>query len=167
MKQTLLAAAALSTLALGACQTGEPQQRAAINPALADQPAAQGLIAESSAYDYTTTVSRVQDALEARPVTIFTTVDHAAGARDAGMQLSPSTLFIFGNPKAGTPLMQANPALGIELPMKILVIETTNGVQVLRQNIPVILSQYGVTPEDVNAASIEQTLSAIVDEAAS
>ena len=83
------------------------------------------------------------------------------------MQLSPSTLFIFGNPKAGTPLMQANPALGIELPMKILVIETTNGVQVLRQNIPVILSQYGVTPEDVNAASIEQTLSAIVDEAAS
>ncbi|WP_018148774.1 DUF302 domain-containing protein [Henriciella marina] len=166
MKQTLLAVAAFATLTLGACQTDEPRQQAVINPDLADQPAAQALVAENSAHDYATTVTRLQSALEARPVTIFAKVDHAEGARGAGMQLAPSALFIFGNPQAGTPLMQANPALGLELPMKILVLETENGVQILRQDISAVLRQYGVEAASVNAAQIEETLAGIVAEAA-
>ena len=166
MKQTLLAAAAIATLAIGACETSEPRQPAAINPQLANQPAAQGLVAEDSTHDFATTVSRLEAALEARPLTVFATVDHAAGARDAGLELAPSTLFIFGNPEAGTPLMQANPALGLELPMKILVVQTGNGVQILRQNISAVARQYGVAPQDVNTGSLEETLAAIVSEAA-
>ena len=62
--------------------------------------------------------------------------------------------------------MQANPALGLELPMKILVVQTGNGVQILRQNISAVARQYGVAPQDVNAGSLEATLAAIVGEAA-
>ncbi|WP_182481879.1 DUF302 domain-containing protein [Henriciella algicola] len=164
MKQSLLAAAAIAAVSLSACQTGAPQGPV-IDPELAEQPAAQALIAADSANDFVTTVSKLRAALETRPLTIFAMVDHAEGAGEAGLELSPSTLFIFGNPQAGTPLMQANPALGIELPMKILVIETNSGVQVLRQDISALVSQYGLNPESVNAAGIEETLAGIVAEA--
>ena len=164
MKQSLLAAAAIAAVSLSACQTGAPQGPV-IDPELAEQPAAQALIAADSANDFVTTVSKLRAALEKRPVTIFAMVDHAEGADEAGLELSPSTLFIFGNPQAGTPLMQANPALGIELPMKILVIETNSSVQVLRQDISALVSQYGLNPESVNAAEIEETLAGIVAEA--
>ena len=164
MKQSLLAAAAIAAVSLSACQTGAPQGPV-IDPELAEQPAAQALIAADSADDFVTTVSKLRAALEKRPVTIFAMVDHAEGASEAGLELSPSTLFIFGNPQAGTPLMQANPALGIELPMKILVIETGTGVHVLRQDIGALVSQYGLDPESVNASRVEETLADIVAEA--
>jgi uncharacterized protein (DUF302 family) len=165
MKQALLATAAIAAVSLSACQTGITQNQPVISPELADQPAAQALIAEDSANDFAATVSKLRAALEKRPLTIFAMVEHSKGAADSGLELAPSTLFIFGNPKAGTPLMQANPALGMELPMKILVIETSSGVQVLRQDIGALLNQYGVAPDSVNAGKIEDTLSGIVAEA--
>lgn len=165
MKQALLVAASIAALSLSACQTGAPKGPV-IDPELAEQPAAQALIAADSANDFVTTVSKLRAALEKRPLTIFAMVDHSKGAWDAGLELAPSTLFIFGNPKAGTPLMQANPALGMELPMKILVIETSSGVQILRQDIEALVRQYGVTADSVNADRIEETLSGIVAEAA-
>jgi len=165
MKQALLATAAIAAVSLSACQTGITQNQPVISPELADQPAAQALIAEDSANDFAATVSKLRAALEERPLTIFAMVEHSKGAADSGLELAPSTLFIFGNPKAGTPLMQANPALGMELPMKILIIETSSGVQVLRQDISALLNQYGVAPDSVNTGKIEDTLSGIVAEA--
>ncbi len=65
-------------------------------------------------------LDRLETALRARGVTIFARIDHAAGAASVGMDLRPTELLIFGNPKAGTPLMQANQAIGLDLPLKIL-----------------------------------------------
>jgi uncharacterized protein (DUF302 family) len=57
--------------------------------------------------------------LEQRGIKVAARVDHAAGAKSAGLGLPPTEVLMFGNPKLGTPLMQANPAIGIDLPMKI------------------------------------------------
>lgn len=169
MKQALIAAASATMLIAAGCQNNDPlgdMDRPVIDPQIAEQPATQAIIAEPSQNDYQTTISKLETALASRPLTVFATVDHAAGAREAGLTLAPSTLFIFGNPKSGTPIMQENPALGLELPMKILVVETENGVQVLRQNLSATLEQYDVDPASVNAGKIEETLATIVSEAA-
>ncbi|WP_084420813.1 DUF302 domain-containing protein [Henriciella litoralis] len=164
MKHSILAAIAGASILASACATN-PELENMVQEEAAEQPSTQAIIAAQSASDFATTVDQLRAALESRPLTIFATVEHAEGARKAGLSLSPSTLFIFGNPKSGAPLMQANPALGIELPMKILVIETDQGVQVIRQDIFGVLQQYGVSPENTPAAKMDETLAAIVAEA--
>jgi uncharacterized protein (DUF302 family) len=59
--------------------------------------------------------------LDARGIRIFATIDHAAGARDAGLELADEVVLIFGNPAVGTALMQADPASGLDLPLRLLV----------------------------------------------
>jgi uncharacterized protein (DUF302 family) len=66
-------------------------------------------------------MDRLESELRARSVTIFARVDHAAGAAAVGLALRPTELLIFGSARAGTPLMQANQTVGIDLPLKALV----------------------------------------------
>jgi uncharacterized protein (DUF302 family) len=79
------------------------------------------LVVATSPHDVTSTVAKVEAALRARGITLFAAVDHAAGAREAGLELADEVLLVFGNPKAGTALMQADPSVGIELPLRMLV----------------------------------------------
>lgn len=79
-----------------------------------------GLITVPSHYGVKALMDRLEGELRARGITIFARVDHAQGAAAAGMKLRPTELLIFGNPKAGTPLMQANQTIGIDLPLKFL-----------------------------------------------
>jgi uncharacterized protein (DUF302 family) len=79
------------------------------------------LVVATSPHDVTSTVAKVEAALRARGITLFAAVDHAAGAREAGLELADEVLLVFGNPKAGTALMQADPSAGIELPLRMLV----------------------------------------------
>lgn len=65
-------------------------------------------------------LDRLTAALDQRGIKPVARVDHAAGAKTVGMELPPTEILIFGNPKLGTPLMQANPEVGIDLPMKVL-----------------------------------------------
>jgi uncharacterized protein (DUF302 family) len=67
------------------------------------------------------TVDRVIAALGRRGITVFARIDHAAEARKAGLTLADEEVLIFGDPRAGTPLMQADPTIGYELPLRILV----------------------------------------------
>jgi len=67
------------------------------------------------------TVAKLKAAIEASPAKLVALVDHAAGAASVNLPLEPSTLFIFGNPAIGTPVMQANPLAGLDLPLKMLV----------------------------------------------
>jgi uncharacterized protein (DUF302 family) len=76
-----------------------------------------------SKYDFQTTVSRLKAALTAHGVTLFAEIDQSAAAVGAGMALRPTRLFLFGNPKAGTPVMEANPHAALELPLKAVVWE--------------------------------------------
>jgi len=68
---------------------------------------ADGLITVRSAHDFPTTLDRLLKVLEAKGVTVFARIDHAAGAASVGLALRPTTVVVFGNPTAGTPLIQA------------------------------------------------------------
>jgi uncharacterized protein (DUF302 family) len=79
-----------------------------------------GLITIASNHSVKETLDRLADDLKSRSITVFARVDHAAGAASVGMPLRPTEVLIFGNPKAGTPLMQANQTVGLDLPLKVL-----------------------------------------------
>jgi uncharacterized protein (DUF302 family) len=74
-----------------------------------------------SAHNVPATVDRVIAALGRRGITVFARIDHAAGARKAGLELADEELVIFGDPRAGTLLMQADAAVGYELPLRFLI----------------------------------------------
>ncbi len=74
-----------------------------------------------SASGHAATVARLLAAIERRSLTVFARIDHAAAARDAGLELPDEQVIVFGSPRAGTPLMQSDARVGIELPLRILV----------------------------------------------
>ncbi len=95
-----------------------------------------GLVTLPSAHDFDTTLARLVAALEAKGITIFASIDHAAGAASVGLLLRPTTVVVFGNPVAGTPLMQAGQMAGIDLPQKALVWQDADGTVNLTYNDP-------------------------------
>jgi len=116
--------------------------------------------------DFATTNTRLKTAIELRGLTLFTTVDHAAGAAKIGQDLAPNTLYIFGNPKGGTPLILANPALGLDLPLKAQVREQDGQVLITVTDIRTITASAGVSEPAQVIANIEGALNAIMTEAA-
>jgi uncharacterized protein (DUF302 family) len=73
---------------------------------------------------------RLREALDAHGLQLFARIDHAAGARQAAVELEADVLLIFGNTSVGTPLMQADPRVGIELPLRVLIWEDRDGAHV-------------------------------------
>jgi uncharacterized protein (DUF302 family) len=73
------------------------------------------------------TLDRLEADVKSRGMTVFARIDHAAGAAAVGLTLLPTAVVIFGNARGGTPLMQANPLIGIDLPLKVLVWQDTSG----------------------------------------
>jgi uncharacterized protein (DUF302 family) len=86
-----------------------------------------GLITIRSQSSVKATIDRLEASLGESGVSIFARIDHRAGAISAGMSLRPTEVLIFGNPKAGTPLIQAKPTIGIDLPLKVLAWEDATG----------------------------------------
>jgi uncharacterized protein (DUF302 family) len=86
-----------------------------------------GLITIASKFSVKVSLDRLEADLKAKDVTVFARIDHAAGAASVAMPLRPTELLIFGNPKAGTPLMQSNQTIGIDLPLKILGWQDSDG----------------------------------------
>jgi uncharacterized protein (DUF302 family) len=85
------------------------------------------LTVKASKYSVTGTLDRLTAALKDKGITPVARVDHAAAAKAAGLDLKPTQVLLFGNPKLGTPLMQATPHVAIDLPMKMLVWEDAAG----------------------------------------
>jgi uncharacterized protein (DUF302 family) len=98
--------------------------------------AADGLITLSSSHGPKDTMDRLAAEITARGMTVFARVDHAAGAAEAGLPLRPTELLIFGNAKGGTPLMQSEQTIGIDLPLKALVWQDASGRTWLSYNDP-------------------------------
>ena len=86
-----------------------------------------GFESKPSRYSVDQTVQHLQEILQAGGIHIFALVDHSGEAAKAGLQMRNTKLLIFGNPKAGTPLMVASPTVAIDLPLKILVSEDEGG----------------------------------------
>jgi uncharacterized protein (DUF302 family) len=101
----------------------------------------EGLISVQSRFGARETMDRLEAALRANGVSIFARIDHAAGAAKVGENLRPTELMIFGNPRAGTPLMQAEQSIGIDLPLKALVWQDAMGTVRLSYDDPRWLAQ--------------------------
>lgn len=103
--------------------------------------AADGLITLRSSHGPKDTMNRLEAEVRAKGATVFARIDHAAGAAEAGLPLRLTELLIFGNAKAGTPLMQAEQAIGIDLPLKMLVWQDASGATWLAYNDPTWLAK--------------------------
>lgn len=113
-----------------------------------------GLITLPSGHDVGTTLDRLTAALDAKGITIFARIDHAAGAESVGQSLRPTTLVIFGNPAAGTPLMQVAQTAGIDLPLKVLVWRGLDGHTYLTYNdLTCIAARHGIGSEAQQAVN--------------
>ena len=88
----------------------------------------EGLMSKTSAHDVATTLDRLETILKEKGMGIFGRVDHAANAEKAGLSMPATQVLIFGNPKAGTPLMLSAPSMALDLPMKMLAAEADGKV---------------------------------------
>ena len=84
-----------------------------------------------SRYDFAATVTALETAIQEKGMTLFARIDHQAAAKEAGLDMQPATVLIYGSPKAGTPLRQNDPTLALQLPLKVLITENDGKVQVL------------------------------------
>lgn len=98
--------------------------------------AAEGMINLTSQHSVDATADRLVTMLESKGMTVFDRIDHADGAQKVGIDLRPTTLVIFGNPKAGSPLMQCNQTVGLDLPQKALIWQDEQGQVWLSYNDP-------------------------------
>jgi uncharacterized protein (DUF302 family) len=114
--------------------------------------AVDGLLSVESHFDPRQTLERFEAEVKAKGLTVFARIDHAAGAATVGMPLRPTTVLIFGNPKGGTPLMQASQLVGIELPLRVLVWQDAAGKTWLSYVDPGNLAKrYALPPETATA----------------
>ena len=110
-----------------------------------------GLATVRSSHGPKETMDRLAAAVTARGITILARIDHAGAAAAVGMTLRPTEVLIVGNPRAGTPLMQADQTIGIDLPLKVLVWRDENGATWLSYNDPVWLAErHGIMPESAD-----------------
>ncbi|HKV91779.1 MAG TPA: DUF302 domain-containing protein [Candidatus Angelobacter sp.] len=106
-----------------------------------------------------TMVEKLKGILQTKGVTLFALVDHSGEAEKAGIKMRPTKLLIFGNPKAGTPLMLAAPGSAIDLPLKILLWEDAQGKTWVSYNsLPYLQNRHGISPELMQNVAVVEAL---------
>jgi uncharacterized protein (DUF302 family) len=122
-----------------------------------------GLTSLVSAYASKETMERVVAAVTASGMAVLARIDHAAAAASVGMTLRPTEVLIFGNPRAGTPLMNKAQTIGIDLPLKILVWQDDKGATWLAYNDPYWLARrHGATADtDLVLRAMANALAAV------
>jgi uncharacterized protein (DUF302 family) len=116
-----------------------------------------GVLRLPSPHSVAETTTRLETILREHGVLIFARIDFAADAGRAGLAMRPEQLLIFGNPKAGTPLMQAQPLAGLDLPVKALIFEDSDGNTWIAWNDPqYVIGRHGLP------AALAANLAAVV-----
>jgi uncharacterized protein (DUF302 family) len=137
MRTLVLALAAALIAAPAAAQTADPDASPDTAP--------DHVISLQSPHDAATTIDRLEAALEEAGIAVMGRVDHAANAEGADLDLPPTSLLIFGNPRLGTPLMQSERTIGLDLPLKALAWEDAEGRVWLSYTDPAALAaRYGI-----------------------
>jgi uncharacterized protein (DUF302 family) len=116
-----------------------------------------GIIDKPSNHSVDRTVDKLKEILYSKGLKLFALVDHSGEAEKAGLKMRPTKLFIFGSPTAGTPLMLAAPSVAIDLPLKILVWEDSQGRVWISYNSSAYLQERHGFPPDLiqNIAAVE------------
>jgi uncharacterized protein (DUF302 family) len=111
------------------------------------------------------TVDKLKTILQSKGVTLFALVDHSGEAEKVGLKMPPTKLLIFGNPKGGTPLMLASPSVAIDLPLKILVAEDSEGkVWISYNSAEYLKDRHGLPQNLLPTIAVVQTLAAAAGE---
>lgn len=127
--------------------------------------AADAYILKKSPYSVDETLDRLEVVLKEKDITVFARVDHKAGADKVGLKMTPTQLLIFGNPKMGTPLMNENPLMGLDLPMKALAWKDSNSQVWLAYLNPDELQQrHGIKNQQI-INKMKQALNSFTDKA--
>jgi len=130
------------------------------------KPGANDTVVVKSESDFAATVGKLEKALLDRDLTVFGKIDHAVAAKNEGIDLPPSTLLLFGDPKMGSALMRPAPTLGLDLPLRILVLEQKPGNVTVRYHpIDSVAAAHGVDANDEAVGKVGEALQAIVSEA--
>ena len=97
--------------------------------------------------------------METAGATVVARVDHAGAAEKAGLEMRPTELLIFGNPKVGTPLMQGDGRMSVVVPLRVAAFEDADGqVLVVYENIADVAESYGVDPDSAAVTTIAGAL---------
>jgi uncharacterized protein (DUF302 family) len=122
-----------------------------------------GIVSRPSRHSVPETLDRLEAVVKAKGVTVFARIDHSGEARKVGLAMRPTQLLIFGNPKAGTALMNAAPSVAIDLPLKALAWEDESGQVWLSFNSPAYLQRrHGLDDDLVKPIAV---VGVLVDEA--
>lgn len=125
-----------------------------------------GTIVRTSALSVQATMDKLEQAAQEKGMTVFARIDHAAGAAKADLALRPTQLLLFGNPQGGTPLMQSAQTAGLDLPLKLLVMEQADGQVAVIYNDPAWLAQrHGIDDRTALLERISGLLTALVETA--
>jgi len=124
-----------------------------------------GIVHLASSRSVDEALERLLSMLRAKGVTVFAVVDHSGEAAKVGLEMRATKLVIFGNPKAGTPVMIAAPDSALDLPLKILIAEEPDGsTRVSYNSVDSLRARYGLTAEvAANVAAIEGIAAAVVE----
>jgi uncharacterized protein (DUF302 family) len=116
-----------------------------------------GIASLPSPHSVDVTLEKLKAAIAAKGLTLFAHIDHTAGARQAGLEMQPAHVLIFGHAKAGTPLMVVRPLLALDLPLKVLVWEDAGHKVWVSHNTPEYLTQRHDIPSDLvkNISGVE------------
>jgi uncharacterized protein (DUF302 family) len=109
----------------------------------------EGIVKIPSHHSVDETVDKLKTILKSKGVTLFALVDHSGEAEKVGLKMPPTKLLIFGNPKGGTPLMVASPSAAIDLPLKILIAEDSEGKVGISYNSPDYLKERHGLPDNL------------------
>ena len=116
-----------------------------------------GIVRLRSNYSVDQTIQKLEALLEVTGVRLFAVIDHGGEANRAGLEMQSTKLLIFGDPKAGTPIMLATPSAALDLPLKILVAEDEAGLVWISYNTPEYLRERHGFPRELvrNLAAVE------------
>jgi uncharacterized protein (DUF302 family) len=129
--------------------------------------ASDDIVIKTSTRSVKETIDALAAKLKEKGIKIAARVDHAAGAKAAGLELPPTELLIFGNPKLGTPLMQANRAIGLDLPMKVLAWQEADGTVKVAYTAPAALAKrHGISDQDKIVETMTKALDGLMKAAA-
>ena len=117
-----------------------------------------------SKYNFKQTISRLKKNFKANNIVIFAEIDHAKAAKKAKENLLPATVLVVGNPKVGTSLMQENPKVAIELPLKVLVYEENKVVWVRYKFVSLLVSDYKLEKVEQITQKIDIAMGKIIAE---
>ena len=133
-----------------------------VTPAFAQD----GWVIKDSKHSVKDTADKLEAIIEKAPPTLFARVDHAAGAKKAGLELQDATLLIFGAPKIGTPIMQDNIKAGLDLPIRVLIWDENGQTKIGYLDPQTLKNRYGLIGADKALEGMTGALNKFTDGAA-